>query len=544
MANKDDKQDAGTTARANVEATGAAPNKPRTTAGSGPAGGGTAPAAAGRGGGAGAGPAATSAAGAGTARRHDSAVEAFDVVMLDVGSKEYGDCILCKVGRDTILVDGSHPGDDRISFSIPDQLRALLGQPDGPLRVSLLVITHVHSDHYGCLPEMIRDGTLKADFALLADPQLGWGEIPGEGGENLLDALAAAHPTARRLALALREELPSDDDDNTIRALLDAAESARDRYQAMIRTLEQGRTTVVRYGVDDHAALLGNFAHLNLQVLGPSRTQLEVCARVIAEALRGALDRVTAAGTLDTEGVTDEIELFRQLAAGDERADARSLKGAALNNQSIVLQFDVAGKKVLLTGDMQLVKPEIQEVDDERRELRKTIRDGRPYAFFKIPHHASNDSFDKYVLGDVIAEDGTAPLLGISTGTKGSAHPSGEALGVLRASSGRVTWARTDRNGQVTFRFGPDGDRAMPRRGALNDATPKPERRPRPRRPRPQDAAAALSVGDAAGLSGDAPAVSGERIDIVTPGGIRVTIVAGATGGSGNATHGGGGGPG
>jgi glyoxylase-like metal-dependent hydrolase (beta-lactamase superfamily II) len=126
----------------------------------------------------------------------DDGGETFTVTLLDVGSKEYGDCILCQAGEDAILIDGSHPGDEQGSFSIPRQLRYLLRQPSGPVRVSLLVVTHVHSDHYGCLPAMVLDGTLTADFALVADPRLGWGEVEGADEEGGFAAFAAAHPLA------------------------------------------------------------------------------------------------------------------------------------------------------------------------------------------------------------------------------------------------------------------------------------------------------------------------------------------------------------
>lgn len=438
----------------------------------------------------------------------------FSITLLDVGRKEYGDCILCQAGDTSILIDGSHPGDHLISFSIPRQLRYLLRQPTGTVRVSLLVITHVHSDHYGCLPEMIAAGTLTADFALVADPGLGWGEIPDEEDSGFLDALAAAHPVARRLALASREELPSLENEAALRDLLDAAESARERYQAMLDRLADDGTQVFRYGVDDHQPVLDRFADAGLRILGPSREQLIVCARVIRDSLRDSMDRASA--ELLRDEAADEVTLLRALVQQDELTDAGLQKGSALNNQSIVLQLEIGGQRALLTGDMQLVNSEIPELEEERQELRQRIREGRPYAFFKVPHHASTDSFDRSVLDDV-RTDGETLLLGISTGTDGIHHPSRRALEVLGDHTEQVTWARTDRNGQCEFRFTPQGNTVRKRRGTLNDATPKQQPSPR------DEMELALATDSAVAVARDAGAAT-ERIEIHTPKGVQITV--------------------
>jgi glyoxylase-like metal-dependent hydrolase (beta-lactamase superfamily II) len=117
--------------------------------------------------------------------------------LLDMGGEKYGDSILCDFGATRILIDGGHARDfqGQPGFrSIPDQLKQILGLP--PFKISLLVVTHCHADHIGCLPDLVKRGILKPDVALVADENLGFGQ--GDGGED------AVLPDA---VLSLGEEL-------------------------------------------------------------------------------------------------------------------------------------------------------------------------------------------------------------------------------------------------------------------------------------------------------------------------------------------------
>src|SRR4028118_1753102 len=104
--------------------------------------------------------------------------------LLDMGMERFGDCLLGRFGEVTVLIDGGHPRDieGRNGFpSIPAQLSRLLGRQP-PFTVSLLVVTHAHSDHIGCLPALGREGLLRAEWALVADERLGFGRPPGAAG--------------------------------------------------------------------------------------------------------------------------------------------------------------------------------------------------------------------------------------------------------------------------------------------------------------------------------------------------------------------------
>jgi len=102
-------------------------------------------------------------------RRRTRAASGFRVHLLDVGQEEYGDAVLVEVAGKTVLVDGAHPGDDvgdERHPGIPQQLGRLLGATRPPYTVDLLIVSHAHDDHIGCLPKHVGDGTLQARWAL------------------------------------------------------------------------------------------------------------------------------------------------------------------------------------------------------------------------------------------------------------------------------------------------------------------------------------------------------------------------------------------
>ena len=73
------------------------------------------------------------------------------VHLLDVGTIEYGECIVAEIADKLILVDGGHVGDQNL---IEGQLKQILGQ-DPPFDFDLLIVSHCHSDHIGALPKLV-----------------------------------------------------------------------------------------------------------------------------------------------------------------------------------------------------------------------------------------------------------------------------------------------------------------------------------------------------------------------------------------------------
>jgi Metallo-beta-lactamase superfamily len=195
---------------------------------------------------------------------------------LDVGRREYGDCALLELSGRSVLIDGAHPGDQVASAghpSIPEQLRTLLGVSADPVEVDLLVVTHAHQDHIGCLPFLVEHDLLSAKWALVADPGLGWGRAAGQPDVRPETEQAA------RLVAALREEprTQASDDADLAQFLVDAA-SLESQYTAMLAKLVEAGANVVRYGRDDAKKLLAAFKSAGLAILGPSEDQLLACA--------------------------------------------------------------------------------------------------------------------------------------------------------------------------------------------------------------------------------------------------------------------------
>src|SRR5688572_20312802 len=78
-----------------------------------------------------------------------------EIHLLDMGREEYGDATLCRFGRTTVLIDGGHRHDDHPADGhtpLQEQIGTLLGRSAPPYTVDLLVVTHAHEDHIGCLP--------------------------------------------------------------------------------------------------------------------------------------------------------------------------------------------------------------------------------------------------------------------------------------------------------------------------------------------------------------------------------------------------------
>ena len=397
-----------------------------------------------------------------------------------MGDEKYGDAIVAVVGERKILVDGAHIRDFEQRFeapSVPDQLRDVLGT-EPPFRFDLVVVTHCHGDHIGCLPTLVADKIVEADWALVAHEDLGYPDIDSGGPTDAPD------PIVDMVVAGLREEPRTDfASDAELDAFLVDAMKLEPSYRAMVQTLEEAGTRVIRFaGADDEdtradlEALTQEFADFDLQILGPTQRHLLLCTDAIAAFTRAA--KRAAKKKRQTDIAADAGRIYREL-SGERRATDTTLpddirqfldrpgKGAALNDQSIVLKLGGNENSVLLTGDMQFAAAEIEDVDQLMAELLQTVVDAGPYAVVKLAHHGSYNGFDEKLLESLR----DTQVFAVTTGRGDPAHPHEDVLALLKTIRGRSHWVRTDKNGLVTLDIRDGKVDITKSRGRIDDAS-------------------------------------------------------------------------
>jgi beta-lactamase superfamily II metal-dependent hydrolase len=409
--------------------------------------------------------------------------------VLDMGREQYGDSILCRFGEKTILIDGGHPSDysGQPNYdSIPDQLATIL-RTSPPFKLTLLVVTHAHNDHIGCLPKMISAGTIEPEFAIVADPDLGF----PHGYRDFVEGLDTLDPDSasavQRAVAAISEEDHSFLPDSELDAFLDAASTLGVRYRDMLGLLEDTGTTIFKWGTSDPAELQPIYQALagtGFDIIGPSLPHLQVCTQQIKDYARDVRDQLISLvdrTRTDSPGAAISATALyraaqRKAVSGDVLIDRRG-QGSALNCQSIVLKFGSGEEKVLLAGDMQFADHEVGDLDVEMENLRNKIVAEGPYKFVKLTHHTSYNGIDK----EFWEELGKPPLLVHSGGLNDDKHPEPGALDALKNLGRQIVFARTDRNGQIMVDPSKEGRNAFRiSRGRLNDFTPNPSDRDLP----------------------------------------------------------------
>lgn len=426
-----------------------------------------------------------------------------EVHFLDVGSEKYGDSILVRYGEKTILIDGAHRGNFNGTQrypSIPTQLAEILGDQT-PHELSLLVLTHAHNDHIGCLPELVSEGIITARKAYVADVALGW-------GQHTPDALPdASDPTVGRILAILREGAGATlRADNPEQAIADVMK-LKDRYTQMLDTLvENGTELIFCTGDEDRSSIEAEFPEIGFKILGPSKSHLTLCADQIASLGRDAIDAVNRARAGDAS-ISDAALLEEVLDAQEEAATSFLADmwgtGSALNCQSIVLALTFHGKKVLLAGDMQFAKSEVDELDAEMDALREAVANNGPYHINKTTHHTSYNGLDQSVLDQQIPF-GEAFFLVHTGGVNDSHHPESSCLSLLRnlrRTRDDFTWLRVDRNGKISFSIDTNGEITFQKsKGRLNtftaneDVVPEPSSPLSPPSPPPPESAKRLDA--------------------------------------------------
>jgi len=387
------------------------------------------------------------------------------VHLLDVGGADYGDCVVCLFGDDTVLIDGGHPGNFnplKGHKALPDQIAAVLGQNAKKLHVSLLVVSHAHEDHIGCLPRMVKEGILTADFALVADPDRGWGRTPDDARPD-----AGLDRRSRQLVMALREEVRSPflPDDELTQFLADAVDM-EPPYREMLDKLKDNGTKVVRHGRDSHVQLLKRFQKIGFDILGPVKKHLEKCAARVVKGMQDAAEFV--ADMTRDDAVSSAVDAYRRMMTSGVDAGVPRF-GNYVNLQSSVLTFEVGEKRFFFAGDFQFQDPQSDEpiIIAERDRLNQAIAASSPYAFYKLCHHGSNNGFEASILADLK----NTKFFGVCGGSE--SHPGKKTLALLEKNKSQLTWARTDHNRHCTFHVG-QTMKVDVETGSLNDPKPNP----------------------------------------------------------------------
>lgn len=408
-------------------------------------------------------------------------MEGSEIHLLDVGRSQYGDCVLARIKDRWVLIDGGHKKDIDGSVShhaIPTQLRAIMSlSEEDVIAVDLLVVSHTHTDHIGCLPEMVERGILKASWALVTAPDLAW--PPSAAADS------GSRRDAKKFCAVLREEyIDFADQDAFDNAVADASSLQR-RYRSMIDELLNQGTRVVMHGEDDLAEIEAAFAEVGMRILGPTNQAMAECARLLDEVGR---DFVSDVDGVLADGNVDELWLYRSITkAWHDNLHIDGAFGPAVNMQSSIIAFDDGEHRFLFTGDSQLEKPEVPSrlVKDEALRIRSEISRmsaERPFLFVKVGHHGSHNSLGPNVLQDLGSD---TLYFGLCTGSESRHHPSSAFIDALTKHSDDVVLGRTDTNGLVSFYYKDGLVNIDQERGDLNDAsvTEEPEDRVSPSAP-------------------------------------------------------------
>ncbi len=374
--------------------------------------------------------------------------------ILEMGDVEFGDCIFVDLDGFKMLIDGGHPGDFDKNANIRNQLKKLTAEP---FSVDLLVVTHSHNDHIGCLPEMIKNNKLKAKFALVSDPDNRWGK---PGGQDALGLDARA----RSVLDVLGEELPPPDSPN-FAAAVDAGATLEKRYRDMIEGLENANTKVVRYRTDPLKPITDLLKGKGVEILGPTKKHLGICSKALTKAQQDAVQALQ--GTLAQDATMSTADAVRSMLEDSMDAlDAAKVKGA-INDLSIVMTVKLGSDKVLLPGDMQFADPEMTGLEDEMKKLVKKVKSKGPYKAIKIAHHTSYNGWDEALHRTVLP----AEILVHSGGRMDEHHPEKKTLEMMEDFSAGHTFLRTDRNGMITLEV-KNGQLETSFKGNPNNFTP------------------------------------------------------------------------
>ncbi len=195
-----------------------------------------------------------------------------------------------------------------------------------------------------------------------------------------------------------------------------------------------------RAGMDDLGVVVATHMHADhvgatdelIERYRPQKLLLAgACSSTLKDALRGAGGKLKQARRGDA---------FRWGALRVKVLSPATISGDA-NEDSLVLLLEVAGRRILLTGDL---------TGPNEAAVGSICARGPPLFLLKVAHHGSRYSTCTGFLGD------TRPRFAvISVGPNSYGHPTPDTVGRLRTSGARVY--TTQKNGTITVTILPSG---------------------------------------------------------------------------------------
>ena len=275
--------------------------------------------------------------------------QALQLTWVNVG---YGEAILirvpdstCRGGMFTMLVDGG--SSDAAEFADSQTGRMPLAAYLKQIRcdhIDLLVNTHIHEDHTSGLLEAVRNIPVDAFWQPLSE--------------------------------SVRQKLPELDP-----AIADTVTGAK--YIQSINDFQEicHRLTGKVRQVSAETEPVELSGGLRIRVLSPDNAKTEELAALMTEIADAAAEQNRAAGTpgaaAEQSGTAAALESENNLRSACCRADA------AMNNLSVILQLEYAGRKILLPGDTN-------------RDGYAGIADADLAAdIFKVGHHGQQDGISR-----------------------------------------------------------------------------------------------------------------------------------------------------
>lgn len=281
----------------------------------------------------------------------------FSLEALDASN---GDCLFLHFGPHDdpkfIIIDGGPQFSGRSTFNSAIQPRlkemaSLLGV-SLPLRVELLMVSHIDDDHIGGVLKLMKRAQGSSN-PLIDIGSLWHNSFDDFLGTNELDALAAFGRTSGSAAAAFEP--------HTLRAAAGVKQGLKLRDEAARIGIVPNAGTASGFVAAGDSFRIGD---LSVTIIGPKKAELE---------------------SLQTK-FDDENPNAASLSAGDRRrALAAFTDRSVANLASIVVLAEQAGKTMLLTGDARGDKI-LQGLD----EAGLLTNGGISVDILKIPHHGSD----------------------------------------------------------------------------------------------------------------------------------------------------------